>query len=642
MAAPFPSEGDAPRLQQLFPTAEGTNVLSLTIITVPEVDVQSVQSWKDGSTGCWLRTQLPLMIPDASVHSFEPGLRCTTKFSWQQILYHGDRLLEEMLLDHGRRKFHDHPIVFIAHGFGGLIIKRAISVLSERSYDAQYRSLLSIIAGVILLGCPSPKGHRPRDLEQVCTLLKSVAKHSTKLRRLPHIDVTASISQRFSESGFEAPILSVFENTTSKISRSLFSQRQVLVNSILCETHTKRERVVGVDSSHDELSTLQWGSPLAEEISGFITMALDLFSLQGTLQAKPSVQLNGQDILGTCKNVTISEVGELDTSLESISLGRASPVLENSGPVRNDYARMQVTTPEAVMRPSARLPCYFFPHERNHAFFGRSNVLEKLDQELLPPANEDAESSLRMYALCGVGGVGKTQIATEFVFTRNRHFDAIFWLHAGDNIVLANEFTQIARKLGLQSLDKTLDNVVARNLVLQWLSDPVETTRQVSKRINWLVVFDNVEKLTVLKDYWPDTGSGSILITSRDPFIKTQVFFHSSRGMDLEPFTQEEASNWLRWLTHYNAPDDKDHSDAVVEKLSRLPLAIAQVAGAMLRRGLSFAEFLEFYTEESFRAEIYQSWQQVSHTEVTYHSMNHILTVPSKISLYGLHSPSRN
>ena len=48
-----------------------------------------------------------------------------------------------------------------------------------------------------------------------------------------------------------------------------------------------------------------------------------------------------------------------------------------------------------------------------------------------------------------------------------------------------------------------------------------------------------------------------------------------------------------------------------MEKLSGLPLAIVQVAESIQRRQLSLEEFLEFYAEEAFRAEIYEDSRNV-------------------------------
>ena len=180
---------------------------------------------------------------------------------------------------------------------------------------------------------------------------------------------------------------------------------------------------------------------------------------------------------------------------------------------------------------------------------------------------------------------------------------------------MAADFANIAVTLGLEDSDKLSDQVVARNLVLQWLSMSTEKSRHnLSTQdlslagVRWLLIFDNAESLSDLRDYWPVSGNGSIIITSRDPLAKTQAYFHSPQGVDLEPFSTTESAKWLRKLTRLdNTVDNIEASEEIVEKLSNLPLAIAQTAGAILRQDLSFKEFLEFYRSEQFRADLYQS-----------------------------------
>jgi len=81
-----------------------------------------------------------------------------------------------------------------------------------------------------------------------------------------------------------------------------------------------------------------------------------------------------------------------------------------------------------------------------------------------------------------------------------------------------------------------------------------------------------------------------------------------SVGIDLKPFNVEDAATWLRTLTRYDkTTEDTELSEDIVKMLGGLPLAIYNVATAILRRDLSFAEFLQLYSQEAFRAELYQS-----------------------------------
>lgn len=89
------------------------------------------------------------------------------------------------------------------------------------------------------------------------------------------------------------------------------------------------------------------------------------------------------------------------------------------------------------MKP-AQLPC-FMVEERlfNREFFGRENTLKQLDEVLIPDydlANRSNTGYARpsQLTLCGQGGLGKSEIAIHFAFTRRKHFDAIFWVRADD------------------------------------------------------------------------------------------------------------------------------------------------------------------------------------------------------------------
>jgi len=111
------------------------------------------------------------------------------------------------------------------------------------------------------------------------------------------------------------------------------------------------------------------------------------------------------------------------------------------------------------------LPCYLIkPHVRNKEFHARDDVLQILDDALLPSssaASEQNRENLKTFVLCGLGGIGKTQIALEFAFSRQHCYDAIFVLHADQTNKLADEFVQISTRLGLETVAEAKDPILA-------------------------------------------------------------------------------------------------------------------------------------------------------------------------------------
>ena len=76
--------------------------------------------------------------------------------------------------------------------------------------------------------------------------------------------------------------------------------------------------------------------------------------------------------------------------------------------------------------PTVDLPCFVVPYTDNGDFVGRDNVLKQMHETLKPDHAEDGER-LRTFALCGLGGMGKTQTAVTYVLRHRGDYRAVFW-----------------------------------------------------------------------------------------------------------------------------------------------------------------------------------------------------------------------
>jgi hypothetical protein len=56
---------------------------------------------------------------------------------------------------------------------------------------------------------------------------------------------------------------------------------------------------------------------------------------------------------------------------------------------------------------------------------------------------------LSIYSICGIGSVGKTELALEYAKQHSLEYDAIFWIGAEEAESLLQGFTKIALELGL-------------------------------------------------------------------------------------------------------------------------------------------------------------------------------------------------
>ncbi|GHO46872.1 FxSxx-COOH system tetratricopeptide repeat protein [Ktedonospora formicarum] len=166
------------------------------------------------------------------------------------------------------------------------------------------------------------------------------------------------------------------------------------------------------------------------------------------------------------------------------------------------------------------------PYTRNPFFTGREEYLTALHTSLY--TNQEAEST-HVYALYGLGGVGKTQIALEYAYRFAKEFSAIFWIGAETNDSLTSSLLQIAKALQLPECDDR-DQQRVMTAVRHWL-----TTHS-----QWLLIFDNVDDLGILDLFLPSARHGAVLLTTRLQILGTRA-----RGMQLLPMEHEEGMLFL-------------------------------------------------------------------------------------------------
>jgi hypothetical protein len=92
-----------------------------------------------------------------------------------------------------------------------------------------------------------------------------------------------------------------------------------------------------------------------------------------------------------------------------------------------------------------------------------------------------------------------------------------------------------------------------------------------------LIIFDNVDTMELISEFWPATGSGSVLITTRTLAGKD---FCNDRGTILAPLPFSEAVGLFASLLNLDPKARRDRESELAPLLERfggLPLAIVQI-----------------------------------------------------------------
>jgi hypothetical protein len=109
--------------------------------------------------------------------------------------------------------------------------------------------------------------------------------------------------------------------------------------------------------------------------------------------------------------------------------------------------RVQSPQDSGNVTPSANPRCLMLPRVRMTRSFNRESIYERLDQVLSPVAGK----TFRSVALYGMGGVGKSTIASTYTkkkFEENV-YDTVLWAHGEKLMSLRQSFTDIALRLKL-------------------------------------------------------------------------------------------------------------------------------------------------------------------------------------------------
>ena len=227
--------------------------------------------------------------------------------------------------------------------------------------------------------------------------------------------------------------------------------------------------------------------------------------------------------------------------------------------------------------------------------------------------------------VAGMGGVGKTQLVTEYCFRHfPRDYGLVVWLNAESAEALVADYRQLLMDLAQENASEvivaanTLKNTattsssssetdfgVSTNRNSNTLAqDTDEIVREVKTRlfrsqVPWLLVFDNLEDRSLLDAFVPRGAGrrGHILVTTR-LFEMEWDLDQSCGSLLLGCFNPEESVELLKRAAGANNMEGEANRDAAKEiatRLGHLPLALGMAAAYMLRCDVSCMEYLDRY-----------------------------------------------
>ena len=214
---------------------------------------------------------------------------------------------------------------------------------------------------------------------------------------------------------------------------------------------------------------------------------------------------------------------------------------------------------------------------RNPNFKGRAADLQRIADALL------VGSWVTVHSIRGMGGVGKSQLATEYAHLNAGLYELVWWVEAEESATIPDQFTNLAGELGVEPA-----------------GDPESLQRQVHDALRrvagWLLIFDNADQVEPVQPWMPAVPMppgtpGHVLVTTRRGGFNALGDVFDVDVLDLDAAVQ---------LMVARAPSLASGQAAKIAKaLGNLPLALEQAAAYLDRTQMPADDYLTLLNTRS-------------------------------------------
>ncbi|AIL12666.1 hypothetical protein IM40_02635 [Candidatus Paracaedimonas acanthamoebae] len=187
-----------------------------------------------------------------------------------------------------------------------------------------------------------------------------------------------------------------------------------------------------------------------------------------------------------------------------------------------------------------------------------------------------SDSKQALVSLYGLGGVGKTTLATNIILNPQNNYTFRGWFSAGTEDLLKADYFLLGEKYHLFSKD--MSDASKIRAVKEWLDTQSSS----------LLVYDNVPDIEMLKEFLP--YKGHILITSTN--------YRLPKAIEVDSMTESEALKFVSKIIPKSFQEKSNYPYEIkklIEMLGRLPLALSQASYYIYENKLSLTEYLKLY-----------------------------------------------
>ena len=373
-------------------------------------------------------------------------------------------------------------------------------------------------------------------------------------------------------------------------------------------------RKIGMDEFQKCLDALQ---NFRDSIEKRLTQLENRVEEQHKEQSETNEALSGAigDLSKNVKKVGVrqdeSEVKMASLEREQKDLHASVDVLERkSADTEQKVKALESSLEDHVNASATNEATAFLAPRRNSCFCGRANELSAILGIL-----NDNQNSCVDTAIYGLGGIGKTSLAVEFIWRhKNEYPGGIFWISGESNMTFQSSVREMALEMQITSPESDFSFTLMK--ALAWL-------KKQSKM--WCLVVDNLDQLEMSEDMrkllrgkWKQGSRGHVIVTTRrEPReILRETGVEEKSCIELKRLTQEQSVEFLRKKTGRTKGEDSEVRELASE-LSGLPLALDQAAAYIRYLSCSISDYVKQYREQIEKLELLKKMKAQEPDEYT-------------------------
>ena len=247
-------------------------------------------------------------------------------------------------------------------------------------------------------------------------------------------------------------------------------------------------------------------------------------------------------------------------------------------------------------------PTKDIPYRGSVHFVGRETELTTIHEDLRRG---------NYVAITGMGGLGKTELVTQYATQYQDHYDGIIWFNARQRILAAEVFDLFTSKFGLEIPQTQGEKLLTlqQQIAWCWLQYP-ETEKPV------LIVVDDLTDLTQLQDVVPPETRFRVLITTRQQHLDPNYIQELPLEVLSPPIALELLQKQLG-KNHQRVVNEPETATEICEFLGNLPLGIILVGSYLTTDlGLSLTEMLERLQKRKLAEAALQKRETINQTQL--------------------------